>query len=108
MEFLQLGEDCANRYLHHISAEIQRQSIFLDKLEARLEAAKKLREEAVDLQILYKSGLANIEDLRATGKASVSCRLQRQNADTLIFSTFPAASRGQRPVQQGGPSADRN
>ncbi|KAF8486446.1 hypothetical protein DFH94DRAFT_184318 [Russula ochroleuca] len=67
MEFLQLSEEYANKYLLDISAEIQQQSSFLDKLERRLEAAKKLRGEAVDLQMFYQSGtVAIMENLRAT------------------------------------------
>jgi hypothetical protein len=73
MEFLTLSEECANRYLLDISAEIQRQRSFLDKLEGRLEAANKLRREAVDLKMLYESGtVATMKDLRATGRAA-SC-----------------------------------
>ena len=72
-EFLQLSEEYANRYLDDISAEIQQQRSFLDKLEGRLEAAKKLRVEAVDLKMRYESGTVDtMKDLRATGKA-VSC-----------------------------------
>lgn len=71
VEFLQLSEEYANRYLLDISAEIQQQSDFLDKLEERLEAATKLRGEAVDLQMFYESGtVAAMENLRATGKAA--------------------------------------
>jgi hypothetical protein len=104
-EFLQLSEEYANRYLDDISAEIQQQRSFLDKLEGRLEAAKKLRVEAVDLQMRYESGTVDtIKDLRATGKAA-SC-LQRQSFETLIFSTFAATSRGPCPVQRGGRGAN--
>ena len=102
MEFLQLSEEYANRYLLDISAEIEQQSSFLDKLKERLEAAEKLRGDAVDLKKLYESGtVTTMENLRATGKAA-SCRLQKQNIETLIFSTFAAASRGPCPVQRGG------
>ncbi|KAF8486434.1 hypothetical protein DFH94DRAFT_184029 [Russula ochroleuca] len=67
MEFLQLSEEYANRYLLDISAEIQQQSSFLEKLEERLEAARKLRGEAVGLQMLYESGIiATMKNLRAT------------------------------------------
>jgi hypothetical protein len=106
-ELLQLSEDYANKYLLDISAEIQQQSSFLDKLEARLEAAKKLRGEAVDLQMLYESGtVVTMENFRATGKP-VFCRLQKQKIlRRLIFSTFTAASRGPCPVQRGGPGAN--
>ena len=74
VEFLQLSEEYANRYLLDISAEIQQQSDFLDKLEERLEVATKLRGEAVDLQMFYESGtVATMENFRATGKAAF-CR----------------------------------
>ncbi|KAF8461764.1 hypothetical protein DFH94DRAFT_71123 [Russula ochroleuca] len=67
MEFLQLSEEYANRYLLDISAEIKQQSSFLEKLEGRLECAKKLREDAIELQMLYESGtVATMQDLRAT------------------------------------------
>ncbi|KAF8486068.1 hypothetical protein DFH94DRAFT_166762 [Russula ochroleuca] len=67
MEFLTLSDEYANKYLLDISDEIQRQSSFLDKLEERLETAKKLRREAVDLQILYESGtVATMKNFRAT------------------------------------------
>jgi hypothetical protein len=72
LEFLTLSEECANRYLLDISAEIQRQRSFLDKLEGRLEAAGKLRGEAVDLKLLYESGtVATMKELRATGKEAL-------------------------------------
>jgi hypothetical protein len=77
-EVLQLSEEYANRYLLDISDEIQQQNSFLEKLERRLEAAKKLHGEAADLQRLYESGtIATMKDLRATGKAVLYC-LQRQ------------------------------
>ena len=69
VEFLQLSEEYANKYLLDISAEINQQSSFLDKLEGRLEAAMKLRGEAVDLKMFYESGtVATMKDLRATSK----------------------------------------
>ena len=87
MEFLQLSEEYANSYLLDISAEIQQQSSFLEKLQGRLETAKKLRQDAVDLQMFYESGtVATMENLRATGKAS--CCLQSRNIETLILA-FP-------------------
>jgi hypothetical protein len=71
MEFLQLSEEYADKYLLNISAEIQQQSTFLDNLEEHLEAAKKLHREAVDLKMLYKSRTVVImEHLRVTGKAT--------------------------------------
>ena len=104
-EFLQLSKEYANRYLDDISAEIQQQRSFLDKLEGRLEAAKKLRVEAVDLKMRYESGTVDtMKDLRATGKAA-SC-LRRQSFETSIFSTFAATSRGPCPVQRGGLGAN--
>jgi len=77
MEFLQVSEEYANKYLLEIDIVIQQQGSFLDKLEVRLEAARNLCGEAVDLQTLYESGtVAAMENFRATGKAA-SCRLQR-------------------------------
>ena len=102
MEFLTLSDEYANKYLLDISDEIQRQSTFLDKLEERLEAAKKLRREAVDLQMFYESEtVATMKKFRATGKAA-TCRLQRPNTETLIFSTSAATGRGLCPIQRGG------
>jgi hypothetical protein len=70
MEFLQMSEEYADKYLLDISAEIEQQSSFLEKLEGRLEAAMKLHGKAVDLQMFYESGtVATMENLRATGKA---------------------------------------
>jgi hypothetical protein len=88
LEFLQLSEEYANRYLLDISPEIQQQSSFLDKLEGRLEAAKKLRGDAVELHSLYESRtVATMDDLRATGKAA-SRFLSRQNIETFDFQHF--------------------
>ena len=71
MEFLQLSEEYADKYLLNISAEIQQQSTFLDNLEECLEAAKKLCREAVDLKMLYESRTVVImECLHVTGKAT--------------------------------------
>lgn len=71
MELLQLSKGTANRYLRDIDTKIQQQSEFLDKLEGRLEAAKKLRGEAVELQWFYESiTAATMRDLRATGKTA--------------------------------------
>ena len=84
-EFLQLSEEYASRYLLDISDEIKQQSFLLEKLEGRLEAAKKLRGEAIDLQKLYESGtVATMKGLRATGKAA-SYRLQTPDAKYRNF-----------------------
>ncbi len=65
IEFLQLSEDYANKYLLDIDAEIRQQSALLDNLEERLEAAKKLHGDAVNLQMLYESGtVVSMNDLR--------------------------------------------
>jgi hypothetical protein len=104
IEFLQLSEDYANKYLLDIDAEIRQQSTLLDNLEERLEAAKKLHGDAVDLQMLYESRtVASMNDIRATGKAVSRC-LQRPQGKLLrpsIFRYFAAASGGQCPVQGG-------
>ena len=89
MMFLQLSEEYANKYLLDISAEIQQQSSFLDKLKERLEAAEKLRGDAIDLQKFYESGTVSVmKNFRTTGKA-VLCRLHEQNLRYL----FSALSR---------------
>jgi len=89
MDFLQLSEEYANEYLLDIDAYIQQQSSLLAKLERRLEAAKKLRADAAEVQMLYESGtVATLKNLRATGKVT-SCRLLRQNTQRL----FSALSR---------------
>ena len=49
IEFLELSEDYANKYLLDIDAEIRQQSTLLDNLEERLEAAKKLHGDAAPL-----------------------------------------------------------
>jgi hypothetical protein len=88
MDFLQLSEEYANKYLLDIDAYIQQQSSFLAKLESRLEAAKKLRGEAAELQMLYESGtVATMKNLRATGKAT-SCRRPRSKILRSYFQHF--------------------
>ena len=105
VEFLTLSDEYASKYLLDISDKIQRQSSFLDKLEERLRAAKELRREAVDLQMFYESEtVATMKKFRATGKTA-SCCLQRENTETLIFSTSAAAARGPCPVQRSGVGA---
>ena len=75
-----------------LKGDIVDQSTVLDNLEGRLEAAKKLHGDSVDLQMLYESGtVATIKDLRMTGK-QVPCYLQRQS--TEYFSGLP------RPLPQ--------
>jgi hypothetical protein len=104
IEFLKLSEDYANKYLLDIDAEIRQQSTLLDNLEERLEAAKKLHGDAVDIQMLYESGtVASMNDLRVTGKAVPRCpqRLQGKILKPLIFRYFAATSTGQCPVQGG-------
>ena len=71
IEFLQLTEEYADKYLLGISAEIQQQSSFLDLLEERLDMATTLRQQAVDLRKSYESGtVAPMKHVCATGKAS--------------------------------------
>jgi hypothetical protein len=72
VEFLQLSEEYANKYLLDISDDIDQQRSFLDKLEGRLEAAMKLRGEAVDIKMFYESGtVAAMKNLCATSKAGL-------------------------------------
>ena len=85
IEFLQLSEEFADKYLLDISAEVQQQSNVLNNLEERLEAAKTLHKESVDLQMFYESGtVATMKDLCVSGKA-VHCCLQRQNTQNFYF-----------------------
>jgi hypothetical protein len=80
-EFSQLSEEYADKYLHNISAEIQQQSTVLENLEERLEAAKKLHGQAVDLQTFYESGtVAAMKEFRTTGK-TVFCYLRRHDTE---------------------------
>ena len=106
IEFLQLTEDFANKYLLDIDAEIQQQSILLGNMEERLEAAKKLHGDVIDLQKLYESGtVASMNDLRATGKAVPLCLLRLQGKllimSSSVFRYYQAASTGRCPVQGG-------
>ena len=94
IEFLQLSEDYANKYLLDIDAEIRQQSTLLDNLEERLEAAKKLHGDAVDLQLLYESGtVGSMNDLRATGKPVSRC-LQSLAARQITKTVDPQVFRG--------------
>jgi len=56
VEFLRLTEEYADRYLRDISAEIQQQSSFLEMLEKRLDMARTLHGQAMDLRKSYESG----------------------------------------------------
>ena len=73
IEFLRLTEEYANRYLLDISAEIQQQSSFLDMLEKRLDMAKTLYGQAIDLRKSYEFGTAGaMKNGRNTGEAAIS------------------------------------
>ena len=93
IEFLRLSEDYANKYLLDIDAEIRQQKILLDNLEERLDAAKKLHRDAIDLQTLYESGTAASMNDLVTGKAVSRC-LKGKLLRLLIFRYFAAASTG--------------
>ena len=85
IEFLQLSEEFADKYLLDISAEVQQQSEVLNNLEERLEAAKTLHKEAIDLQMFYESKtVATMKDLCVSGK-TVHCCLQRQNTQNFYL-----------------------
>ena len=92
IEFLQLSEDYANRYLLDIDDEIRQQSVLLDNLEERLEAAKKLHGDAVDLQMLYESGtVASMDDFCARGKTvspPLSAEAARQITEMFDLQVF--------------------
>ncbi|KAI0299182.1 hypothetical protein BC826DRAFT_62682 [Russula brevipes] len=65
VEFLRLTEEYADRYLRDISAEIEQQSSFLDMLEKRLDMAKTLYGQAMDLRKSYESGTVDtMKDVR--------------------------------------------
>ena len=73
IEFLRLTEEYATRYLLDISAEIQQQSSFLDMLKKRLDMARKLYDQAVDLRKSYETGTANaMKNARDTGETAFS------------------------------------
>ena len=73
IEFLRLTEEYANRYLLDISAEIQQQSSFLDMLKKRLDMARTLYDQAIDLRKSYESGTANaMKNARDIGEAALS------------------------------------
>ncbi|KAI0287092.1 hypothetical protein BC826DRAFT_1108726 [Russula brevipes] len=65
--FLQLTGEYADRFLSDISEEIQQQSSFLEALERRLDMAKSLRKQAVDLRKSYEVGTLDcIKEVRHT------------------------------------------
>jgi len=65
---LRLTKEYADMVLLDISEEIQQQSSLLDSLERRLDRAKTLREEVVQLRKSYDVGtLDPIKKLRRTG-----------------------------------------
>jgi hypothetical protein len=69
IEFLHSSEDFICRYLLDISAEIQRQSSYLAVLKRRLNMAKDLRRQIVDLRRTYESvTIATMRDVRTKGK----------------------------------------
>ena len=71
IHFLRLTEEYADRYLLDISAEIQQQSSFLDILERRLDRAKTLYRQAIDLRKSYEAETVNVmKNARKTGKAA--------------------------------------
>ena len=72
IEFLRLTDEYAHRYLLDISAEIQRQSSFLDMLEKRLDMAKTLYERAVDLRKSYLGTASAMKNARDTGEDAFS------------------------------------
>jgi hypothetical protein len=66
--FLRLAKKYADRFLSDISEEIQQQSCLLDALEKKLDMAKSLRQEVVQLYKSYEVGtLDSIKKVRRTG-----------------------------------------
>lgn len=71
-DFLRLTEEYASRYLLDISAEIERQSSFLDMLEKRLDMAKTLYSQAADLRKSYESETVDVmKSVRQRGEATL-------------------------------------
>ncbi|KAH9965517.1 hypothetical protein BC827DRAFT_863525 [Russula dissimulans] len=67
IEFLQLNEEYASKYLLDISGEIQQQRSFLETLEKRLDMAIMMRGQAVALRKSHESGtVASMKDVRVT------------------------------------------
>jgi len=92
INFLRLTEEYADRYLLDISAEIQQQSSFLDILERRLDRAKTLYRQAIDLRKSYEAGTVNVmENVHKTGKAA-SSSFERSVTDSVDLSTIAAAT----------------
>ena len=92
IHFLRLTEEYADRYLLDISAEIQQQSSFLDILERRLDRAKTVYRQAIDLRKSYEAGTVNVmENVGKTGKAA-SSSLERSVTDSVDLSTIAAAT----------------
>jgi len=93
IHFLQLTEEYADRYLLDISAEIQQQSSFLDILEIRLDRAKTLYRQAIDLRKSYEAETVNVmNNARKTGKAAFFPCLERSGTDSVDLSTIAAAT----------------
>ena len=68
IEFLQLSEEYASKYLLDISGKIQQESAFLETLEKRLDMAKMLCGQAIALRRSHESGtVATLKDVRETG-----------------------------------------
>ena len=102
IDFLQLSEEYADKYLLNISAEIRQQSSILDMLEKRLDMAKTLRRQVVDLRRSYESGtVATMKDVRTIGKTPFCC-LPRRNPKTCFVSIVAGASRRFRSIWRGG------
>jgi hypothetical protein len=90
IDFLQLSEEYADKYLLNISAEIRQQSSFLDMLEKHLDMAKTLRQQSVDPRRSYESGtVATMKDVRTIGKIPFCC-LSRRNPKTCLLALSQA------------------
>jgi len=93
IEFLRLTEEYAGRYLLGISAEIQQQSSFLDMLEKRLDMARTLYGQAVDLRKSYELGTASaMKNARDTGEDAFFRCLERCDTDIVDLRAITATS----------------
>jgi hypothetical protein len=71
IEDLQLSEEFSSKYLLDLSAEIKYQISVSEMMGKRLEMAKTLRRQVVDLRRRYESGTSAImTNVRGKGKAA--------------------------------------
>ncbi|KAI0038182.1 hypothetical protein FA95DRAFT_1613571 [Auriscalpium vulgare] len=86
-EFVKLSQEYAEQYLRDLSDEIRSQSAWLVLLERRLELAKTLRTDALDLKTSFEKGVC--KELKGVRAAVRACPLADESdllneLDTLI------------------------